>query len=214
MRVHTHAHTHTLPCSQWTRVPGKIPGCLDSSNKIRNLHSCVKTSNTEMWGPHQGQAKCPDWSHRVFGLPAPLPGHEGCLGILRLTSCSGSCRNVWFHKQLLQLRHGPKGETDLVLCCALLQRRVQLFVTLRTVACQAPLSMGILQQEYLEWVAMPSSRGSSQPRDQTQVSCLADGFFTFLATREAQQILAHSIPTAALHCGETEAPRDTEFPCL
>ena len=30
----------------------------------------------------------------------------------------------------------------------------------------------------LEWVAMPSSRGSSQPRDRIQVSCIAGGFFT------------------------------------
>ena len=37
-----------------------------------------------------------------------------------------------------------------------------------TVAHQAPLSMGILQARILEWMAMPSSRGSSQPRDQTQ----------------------------------------------
>ena len=35
--------------------------------------------------------------------------------------------------------------------------------------CQAPLSIGILQARILEWVAMPSSRGSSQPRNQTQV---------------------------------------------
>ena len=40
-----------------------------------------------------------------------------------------------------------------------------LFVTLWTVARQAPLSMGILQARILEWVAMLSSRGSSQPRD-------------------------------------------------
>ena len=40
------------------------------------------------------------------------------------------------------------------------------------------LSMGILQARILEWVAMPSSRGSSQPRDQTQLSCIAGGFFT------------------------------------
>ena len=38
-----------------------------------------------------------------------------------------------------------------------------------TVACQAPLSMGILQARIMEWVAMPSSRGFSQSRDQTQV---------------------------------------------
>ena len=38
-------------------------------------------------------------------------------------------------------------------------------VTPWTVACQAPLSMGILQARILEWVAMPSSRGCSQTRD-------------------------------------------------
>ena len=48
--------------------------------------------------------------------------------------------------------------------------RVQLFTTLWTVARQAPLSMGILQAKTLEWVAMPSSRGSSWPRDRTCIS--------------------------------------------
>ena len=38
----------------------------------------------------------------------------------------------------------------------------------------------------LEWVAYPFSRGSSQPRDQTQVSHIAGRFFTSRATREAQ----------------------------
>ena len=51
-------------------------------------------------------------------------------------------------------------------------------VTPWTVAYQAPLSMGILQARILEWVAMPSSRGSFQPRDQTQVSHIAGRFFT------------------------------------
>ena len=53
-----------------------------------------------------------------------------------------------------------------------------------TVACQAPLSMAILQARTLEWVAVPSSR-SSQPRDQTQVSCITGRFFTMWSTREA-----------------------------
>ena len=39
--------------------------------------------------------------------------------------------------------------------------RVQLFSVLWTVAHQAPLPMGILQARVLEWVAIPSSRGSS-----------------------------------------------------
>ena len=49
--------------------------------------------------------------------------------------------------------------------------------TLWTVARQAPLFMGILQARILEWVAISFSRGSSQPRDRTQVSHIADGFF-------------------------------------
>ena len=36
----------------------------------------------------------------------------------------------------------------------------------------------ILQARILEWVAVPFSWGSSQPRDRTRVSCIAGGFFT------------------------------------
>ena len=46
---------------------------------------------------------------------------------------------------------------------------------------------GILQARILEWVAFPFSRGSSQPRDRTQVSCGAGRFFPSWATREAQE---------------------------
>ena len=45
----------------------------------------------------------------------------------------------------------------------------------------APLSMGILQARIVEWVAMPSSRGFSQPRNWTKVSCTAGRFFTIWA---------------------------------
>ena len=37
---------------------------------------------------------------------------------------------------------------------------------------------GILQARILEWVAIPFSRGSSQPRDRTLVSYIAGRFFT------------------------------------
>ena len=46
---------------------------------------------------------------------------------------------------------------------------------------------GILQAKILEWVAVPFSKGSSQPRGRTQVSCIAGRFFTSWATREAQE---------------------------
>ena len=46
---------------------------------------------------------------------------------------------------------------------------------------------GVLQTKILEWVAFPFSRGSAQFRDWTQVFCIAGGFFTSWATREAQE---------------------------
>ena len=52
------------------------------------------------------------------------------------------------------------------------------FVTPWTITQQVPLSMGILQARILEWVVMPYSRGSSKPRDQTQVSRIIGKFFT------------------------------------
>ena len=48
--------------------------------------------------------------------------------------------------------------------------------------------MGCIQARMWDWVAFPLSRGSSQPRDWTQVSCIAGRFFTSWATREAQGI--------------------------
>ena len=55
-----------------------------------------------------------------------------------------------------------------------------------TVAHQASLSMEILQARTLEWVATPSSRGSSQPRDWIQVSCTAGEPFTIWAMMNLQ----------------------------
>ena len=45
---------------------------------------------------------------------------------------------------------------------------------------------GILQARIPEWVAFPFSRGSSQPKDQAQISRTAGRFFTSWVTREAQ----------------------------
>ena len=53
---------------------------------------------------------------------------------------------------------------------------------------------GILQARIMEWVAMPSSGGSSQPRDRTHVSCMsciAGGLFIHWAPREAPDICIH-----------------------
>ena len=70
-------------------------------------------------------------------------------------------------------------------CCALVAQSYLTLCDPMDCRLQAPLSMGILQTRILEWVAMPSSRGSSQPKDQTQVSHRAGRFFTIWANREA-----------------------------
>ena len=51
---------------------------------------------------------------------------------------------------------------------------------------------GILQARILEWVAIPFSRGSSQPREWTWVSCTTGRFFTVWATREVPVLLSKS----------------------
>ena len=47
--------------------------------------------------------------------------------------------------------------------------------------------MEFSRKRILEWGAIPFSRGSSQPRNQIQLSCIAGRFFTLWVTREAQK---------------------------
>ena len=72
--------------------------------------------------------------------------------------------------------------------CAHSAGHVPLFATPWTAACQAPLSMGFPRQAYWIWLAISFSKGSSQLRNQTLVSCIsciAVRFFITLATRIA-----------------------------
>ena len=64
---------------------------------------------------------------------------------------------------------------------------------------------GILQFRILEWVAFSFSRGSSQPRDQTQISHIAGGFLTNWAMKEA---LCEPLSTWTVAC---QAPLPMEF---
>ena len=61
---------------------------------------------------------------------------------------------------------------------------------------------GIFQARILEWVAISSSRGSSQPRDQTQVSCISGRFFrhTFTWDLGTEYILDVSIWCSGSRC--------------
>ena len=95
--------------------------------------------------------------------------------------------DAFFLPKLLCLTESQVSTTDLkTLLCVCVSCSV-MSDSLRPpwpVAQQAPLSMRILQARILEWVAMPFSRGSFQPRGQTQGSYIAGRFFTVWATRK------------------------------
>ena len=84
--------------------------------------------------------------------------------------------------------------------------------SLQPVDCSLPSSFvhGFLQARILEWVDMPSSRGSSWLRDQTHISCIESRFFTHCATWEALQDISspqsfRDVPEDKWHKGRDEA---------
>ena len=85
---------------------------------------------------------------------------------------SGRPKQVSAHKS--NINNASKKEREVAQSCLILCYPVDYTVN------------GILQARILEWVAFPFSRGSSQTRDQTQVSCIAGRFFTTWATRKAR----------------------------
>ena len=63
--------------------------------------------------------------------------------------------------------------------------------------------MGILQARILEWVAIPFSRGSPQPKDRTQVYCTTGRFLTIWVTRETQSSpIFHHFLSSVGHQGQ------------
>ena len=91
-------------------------------------------------------------------------------------------------------------------CCCLVAQSCPLC---DPVDCSPPGSSvhGILQARTLEWVAMPSYRGSSQPRDQTCVSCMAGGFFTSEPPGKPIPTLFKILHIEAPYCLRTSSAR-------
>ena len=67
---------------------------------------------------------------------------------------------------------------------------------------------GLSQARLLERVAMLSSRGSSQPRDRTHLSCTAGRFFTIISSGEPHTSHHMEREREQFHRGEEEAGRD------
>ena len=87
---------------------------------------------------------------------------------------------------------------------------VWFFVTL-----SGPSVHRILQARILEWVAIPFSRDSSQPRDQTWVSCVASGFFTIWTTTlqyKIKRVFKKELNSSFLSCPCSTWPGPTYSP--
>ena len=97
-----------------------------------------------------------------------------------------SISNLRFHMPSGQNDNNIKNRSDIITNSVLHTKSLQSCPTLcDPMDCILPGSFvhGILQATILEWVAISFFRGSSQPRDWTQVSCIVG--FTVWATREA-----------------------------
>ena len=101
----------------------------------------------------------------------------------------------------ITLKHLSFWSAHLYGCCYLV---VKSFPTPWTVSQQAPLSMGCPRKDYSSGLSFPSPGGSSQPRDQTLLSCIGRWILYHRDTRKAPSICclcACSVPvTPRLLC--------------
>ena len=115
-----------------------------------------------------GTCKSPEqrhWPRQESGRP--------CLDLLRQVLQSGP-----IYPPTHRHTHTHTTHPSLFSCCLCLVTR-WCPILCNPMDCSPPGSSvhGILQARILEWVAISFSRGYSQPRDRTQVSCMAGGFF-------------------------------------
>ena len=116
-----------------------------------------------------GVPACPLVSCQTLVLPLALHSHmlhilvNNFLRSVRVWSPNSTGNRVCFSPLLLSV--------IIYYCCV----RILCLTLCDPVDCSPPGSSvyGILQARILEWIGMPSSRGSSQPRDQTHVSCIS-----------------------------------------
>ena len=87
---------------------------------------------------------------------------SGCMLI-----CRQNCRRIYF-----------LDFSDGCFCWLVAKSSLALFATQWTVACQVPLSIGILWQEYLSGLLFPTPRGLPNPGIKPTSPALAGGFFT------------------------------------
>ena len=192
-----------LPCSLG-KSPARVSGTLGSAQACPLLPWAVQTAVcqqlTQALQPWTAPRWCRwagPWTHLFAGVESTCPA----LWILRtelvytysdysegLCACHQQTRALCPHGV-----YGLAGTEGLAVKTKVLEGFVKVSEVTQScltlcnpMDCGPPGSsvLGILQARILEWVAMPFSRGSSQPRDWTQVSVIGGRFFTIWAMRE------------------------------
>ena len=194
---YTHTHTHHIIALVHTHAR-YITALVHTHTHTRRITALLKRSSDFLSG--QDKVQSPNLAPEVLrgastrtaasGSP-PAAGSACCLApaapLLSLSSALTS--GLWASMPSCRRRPSTwQPPPSLSLSLLLLFSIAQPCPTLGDhMDCSPPASSvhGILQARILERVAISSSRGSSQPRNQTRVSCIAGRFFTVWATRKA-----------------------------
>ena len=121
----------------------------------------------------------------IWGSPTKIPPPSSSLGTFFSGSLEESLVTFLYTLFKKMNNENSNGTIQIMIsklakasCACLVTQSCLTLCTPWTVAPQASLSMGFSSPEYWRGFAMPSSRGSPQPRDPTQVSHIAGRFFT------------------------------------
>ena len=100
-----------------------------------------------------------------------------------------ACCSSWGHKEFNTTERLNWTELSIFNMCVLVAQLCPTLCNLMVCSPSGSSVHRILQARILEWIAISFSRGSSHPRDRTQVSCTAGRFFTSWATASAAKLL-------------------------
>ena len=145
----------------------EYPTCLGVTKPVYHNYwaSILKPTHCNYWA-HEPQLLKPTCPRACALQEEKLPQWEACAQQLESSPCSAQLEKSRSNENQVKVK---VAQSRLTLCDPLLH----------TVH-------GILQARILEWVAFPFYRGSSQPRDRTQIFHTAGRFFPSWATKEAQ----------------------------
>ena len=143
-----------------------------SSSHVERLS--IGEQRSQAWIP----SGAPNWQLTPRGLPSILKMNlQNPVETFQIKSCGKEINYLHWSGAICQKVKLTVVQSCLTLCDPM--------------DCSPPGSSvhGISQARILEWVAISFSRGSTWPRDQTFISCIAGRFFTVWATREAPNLL-------------------------